>query len=207
MIMKKITFSLNVTVENTYKKEDEIILKRDKRKSFIKANGIKNYGFNFKKEFNKYLFLCGERIKKSQWKKLDDNDKFYTYEQWETSIKTKYSVYSIKALEQFYKYLNHCQRKVQPDKEFINPYISALFTLIMTFFVTVLCAKTISEEQFSLDCEFLIKFVLLLIIVSVILSLVIKLGIKSFTNKSIEYDFYSDYKEIIDNIIKEKLNE
>lgn len=66
-VMKKIVFNLNITVENTYKKEDEIILKRDKRKSFIKANGIKNYGFNFKKEFNKYLFLCGERISIIWW--------------------------------------------------------------------------------------------------------------------------------------------
>ncbi|MCI8427443.1 MAG: hypothetical protein HFJ03_07930 [Lachnospira sp.] len=162
---EKNSFSLNVTVENTYKKEDEIILKRNKRKSFIKANGIKNYGFDFDKEFNKYLFLCGEKIKKSQWKKLDDNDKFYTYEEWETSIKNKYTVYSMKALEQFYKYLNHCQRKIQPHKEFINPYVSALFTAVMTFYITVLCTETIDKKQISLNCEFVITLILLLVIV------------------------------------------
>ena len=70
---EKNSFSLNVTVENTYKKEDEIILKRNKRKSFIKANGIKNYGFDFDKEFNKYLFLCGEKIKKRNNERHPDN--------------------------------------------------------------------------------------------------------------------------------------
>ena len=117
------------------------------------------------KEFNKYLFLCGEKIKKSQWKKLDDNDKFYTYEEWETSIKNKYTVYSMKALEQFYKYLNHCQRKIQPHKEFINPYVSALFTAVMTFYITVLCTETIDKKQISLNCEFVITLILLLVIV------------------------------------------
>ena len=196
---EKNSFSLNVTVENTYKKEDEIILKRNKRKSFIKANGIKNYGFDFDKEFNKYLFLCGEKIKKSQWKKLDDNDKFYTYEEWETSIKNKYTVYSMKALEQFYKYLNHCQRKIQPHKEFINTYVSALFAFIIGFGVNTLSGIDIIDEQVIAR--------IWLVFIIIIFSFVIKIGIRLFTNKNITYDFYSDYKEIIDNIIKEKLNE
>lgn len=133
--------------------------------------------------------------------------KFYTYEEWETSIKTKYSVYSLKSLEQFYKYLNHCQRKVQPYKEFINPYVSALFTAVITSYVTVLCTVTINKEQISLNCELVVTLILLLIIVSIIFSLAIKIGIKSFTNTNITYNFYSDYKEIIDKITKEKLDE
>lgn len=40
--------------------------KRTNRKSFIKRNGIENYKFDYTKEFNRYRFLCGEKMSKKQ---------------------------------------------------------------------------------------------------------------------------------------------
>lgn len=175
------------------------MVKRKNRNKFFYENGVGNYDFNFNKEIRKYIFLCGEKMTRKQWKLLQEDEKFYAYEEWKSYIENKYSNYPVNGLREFSRYLNHMLRKTLPTKEFISPYASAILSCVLTFYVA-----EISNIGFGNSVMLVVLFIILIFLCFSIGYLVIKL-VQLFWHNSIKECFYKDYKEIIDNIIKEKV--
>lgn len=178
------------------------MVKRKNRKSFIHENGVENYDFDFNKEIRMYLFFCGEQMTREQWKLLQEDEKIYSYKEWESYVKNKYSNYPVEGLKEFSRYLNHRLRKTSPAREFISPCVSALFSCILTFYVTEIF--NIGFGNLALIVGAIAIFVIAVCFFSNIGWFVIKFA-ELFWNNSIKENFFKDYKEIIDNIIKEKV--
>ena len=62
------------------------------RKECLKDIGKKEYGFDIEREEIIYLYHCGMKLSRKQWKKLDEIEKDggCSYKKWEQYIKQKY---------------------------------------------------------------------------------------------------------------------
>lgn len=178
------------------------MVKRKNRKSFIHENGVENYDFDFNKEIRRYLFFCGEQMTRKQWKLLKSDEKFYSYTEWKSYVKNKYSNYPVEGLREFSRYLNHRLRKTSPTREFISPCVSAICSCILTFHFTEIFNKEF--DNLTMIVGIITIFVIAACFSSNISWLVVKIS-ELFFDNSIKENFFKDYKEIIDSIIKEKV--
>lgn len=178
------------------------MIKRTNRKNFVNKNGIENYNFDYKKEIEIYRFLCGEKMNNKQFNGLNVHEQFSTYTEWENYVANKYTNYPIDGLKEFSRYLNHKIRTCYPEREFINPMASAFISSILTFFVTEFANLSNVEATFRL-----IIFAVLLsaVIIFLLLSYVMTYILKICKNNSFTENFFIDYKEIVDKVIKERL--
>lgn len=175
---------------------------RKDRKSFVHKNGIKNYSFDYNKEIRIYLFLCGERMSKREYVKLEKNEKMYTYSEWKSYIRNKCIGCPINGLKEFSRYLNHRGRVYSPEREFISPIASAMVSGIISFFVTEYSDIILGIEITSfIDYTVVVVFILFMCVVVSYFIIQIS-GMYHKTN--IKENFFKDYKEIIDEIIIEK---
>lgn len=172
-------------------------------KSFIYDNGKQNYDFDYSEELVIYKFLCGERITRKQYIKLEKNKELiFTYVDWEKRIKEKYSCYYIDILKEFSRYLNHRLRMNSPQKEYINSVLSAVVASIIAGVLSqqseILAGIGVSIYGFILE---------LVVAVSMGIAgtyFVTKMLLGIFDDYTTKENFFRDYKEIVDNIIKEK---
>lgn len=174
---------------------------RKDRKKIIHQNGIENYCFDYNKELRIYLFLCGERLSKKEYKKLQDNEKMYTYAEWKSYIRNKYIKYSINALKEFSKYLNHRGRLYSPEREFINPMVSAIVSAFISFIIT---QYSMMANIGSVSVAFGIVMILVVLFMGIFAGYFIVKISEIFFDNSIKENLFKDYKEIIDDIIIEK---
>ena len=63
------------------------------RKECLKEIGVKEYNFNIEYEEALYLYHCGMKLSRSQWRKLDGKEieNGCSYLQWENHVKQKFS--------------------------------------------------------------------------------------------------------------------
>lgn len=160
------------------------------------------YEFDEQYEVNIYKYLCFKRLKKKAEKKMNESVKFITYDQWKRYINDKYKNFTYYDLNEFSHFLNQRIRNISPELEnwkLVIPVILALFA--EEFFQQII---NLSNIPFN---SILQVFIELILLVGVIISSVFVVE-KIFEPTwwvSDRKNFYMDYKEIIDEMLKEKM--
>ncbi len=168
--------------------------------------GKSRYKFEFNLEKNIYSNLCLCRIKKKELKKIENKLKFTTYSEWKHYIYNKYKDYDKEFLSEFSRYLNQGIRNIQPGREYLNLAIPIILTIVFTEFIErILEINNILSEFPLLICVIMIP--ILLIILFVPFFYFIWNTLSPVWDNNIEENLFKDYKEIIDEILKEKLKQ
>lgn len=184
---------------------------RKDRKCCIDSIGIDNYDFDFKKELNVYRYLCGERMTTSEWDALEDIYKFSSYKQWKIHIWQKYKDYNIGKLKEFSRYLCHRERSIKPQ----NEYWIVVFPILFTIFIDKVYGEIVDQSipnsiingGYSIKTLYCVCIVIGFIGISLFLILIIKEFINKIWGNNLDSNFCCDYREIIDEIVKEKERE
>lgn len=170
--------------------------------------GKRRHDFNFKSERIIYSYLCcnRNRIINKELRNLSNDLKFEEYLQWKNYICNKYQNYSKEKLFEFSRYLNLRIRNIKPSHEYWNIMATALLSAV---FALVLNAAIEIHLDFSNDTIWIILLVIIFLEILITISIayiIIKIVYPIFDNHFDE-NFLRDYKEIIDDIIKERKSE
>lgn len=176
------------------------MFKRTKRRNSVIQNGKENFDFDATKEWAKYCFVCGERLKRTAWKSLKENERFYRYSDWEDSIEVKYSVFSKESLIEFSAYLKHKGNMTRPQSKFNECYISAAISTGMTLLFTELLTMQVSSGSIG----YVVATLLGIIIMPIAIAIGMVKLLDMFFDDSLQECFYQDYRKVIDEIIEEK---
>ncbi|MBP3505964.1 MAG: hypothetical protein J6K43_06135 [Lachnospiraceae bacterium] len=153
----------------------------------------KNFNFNVSQEKVIYRYVCREKIE--YFRKRDLVYKFDTYMEWKNYVRNKYMAYNEKSLMEFSRYLNYQLRR-QPDINGVFALcLAPLYTWVINFYFEIQTAN-ISK----------IVFVIIIIPWVLLLCWMLKETINMSTGDKMNRAFYEDYKEIIDELILEKLS-
>lgn len=195
--------AVDLVQEALYDQECNKRLEKKRRIKSTKWRGSSkgnSFGFDFELEAKIYKHLC---YKKDE--RLDDKYKFKSYKQWKDYITNKYSVFSIEQLQEFDRWLNQKIRLRKPDHEYRNTCI----TVLITWFFTKLLDEFSDKVEVTNNIEGVMGIfmmgVLCLIIFCVVLFVTNYLCGYLFENNE-TIALYTDYKEIIDEIIAQREN-
>lgn len=151
----------------------------------------KVFDFNVSQEKAIYAYVCREKIEHSRKKCLVY--KFDTYAEWKGYVKNKYIPYSSDSLIEFSRYLNY-QIRIQPD---VNGafalFMAPIFTVLINFYFEVQTSEISGIVRAIILVPWLI-FVAWMVIETINMS----------SGDKIKRTFYEDYKEIVDELIREK---
>jgi len=176
------------------------MFKRAEKNNTVAKNGEQNFLFDAVCEFRKYCFLCGEKIEKSDWKLLKEEDRFYRYVDWKDSIAEKYGVYSKESLVEFSRYLNHKERLKVPQIKFVEVFLSSFISVILTMLIT-------EFVDLEIEANTIVEIIGVIISIETI-PLVVGWGLlklsEMLSNDNIREYFYQDYRCIINELIAEK---
>lgn len=172
------------------------------RRDFNKI-GKNCYGFDFVSERNIYCYLCCYHIKRRELRKLQDNLKFDTYRQWKRYVNNKYFNLSKEQLVEFSRYLNCEIRNISSFRK----YWDIITPILLSILFAKICEAIISiySEFLGTQIEIMLLITLLLevLIIMILTPIIIKM-MYPFFDSNIDENFYTDYKEIIDEIIVSK---
>lgn len=161
-----------------------MINKREKKWSRV-------FDFNVSQEKAIYAYVCREKIKRYRKKYLIC--KFDTYAEWKDYVKGKYISYSSDSLIEFSRYLNY-QIRIQPD---VNGafalFMAPIFTVLINFYFEVQTSETSGIVRVVILVPWL--FLMGWMVIQVI---------NMSSGDKMKCAFYEDYKEIIDELIREK---
>lgn len=161
------------------------------------------YGFDSELELIIYRYLCRFHTKKKKLHALHNDLKFDTYRQWKQYVCNRYSNYRNEELMEFSRYLNHKKR--------CTSIFQIYWPIVAPIIISVLSSTVVQKaydmyydnyKNSSLFTLILQAFFILVVIIGLIIS-VIKASYILLEN-SMEENFYTDYKEIIDEMIQQK---
>ena len=182
-----------------------------KQKRNIFTIGKENFEFDYSKEKKIYSFLWGLKISKKEEKELLDNEKMNTHAEWSSYINNKYKDCSDEKLKEFSKFLSQRIKTLKPHIEISNITVPIMITLIIDSIVELLTdlAITDSTENIVLSAStfwgmFIVLFIALLVLLFVFVMLISNV-ISPFWDNNTEELLITDYKEVIDNLIKDKV--
>lgn len=160
----------------------------------IKGYFRETFLFDIKKERIIYSYLCREKLSKKQKKLLTDETRFGSYQSWKSYIVNRYEVYTKESLLEFSRALNLFLREAKQIDEYcrnvVIAYISAMFGALITHYIT---------EAVNSIALFLVMIVAMLILIFwMVITAYNSLGGRNT-------DFYVDVKDIIDQMIEEKV--
>ena len=147
-----------------------------------------------------FIYLC---YKKDE--RLDDKYKFKSYKQWKDYITNKYSVFSIEQLQEFDRWLNQKIRLRKPDHEYRNTCI----TVLITWFFTKLLDEFSDKVEVTNNIEGVMgifKMGVLIVITFCAVLFVTNHFYGNLLESNETIALYTDYKEIIDEIIAQREN-
>lgn len=173
---------------------------RTKRERCIREKGEEDFNFYYEKELSIYYFLKGEKLSRKQWKRIDGTEKFNCHEEWKSYIKLKYKDPKVD-LEEFRKYLIHRKQRMRPISDFTNPFISAILSAVMTYVITdnSIVNKVGSEKIVEVITWGVVIALILVGFASLIVSCM-----NIFVSNGLEEIFWSDYQDVITEMIVEK---
>lgn len=181
---------------------------RKKQQRDVNTIGKDNYGFEYRKEKNIYCHLCGINCNKKGVKRLAANEKMNTYSEWEQYVSKKYEEYPVQKLKEFSRYLNQRIRNLKPNQAYWNIILPILLTLIVTEGFNFLMNLGVIEQKESIIVSasvffqmFLAYFIVTLMVSGILIFLLVKVITPIWENHT-EEKILEDYKEIIDNMIK-----
>lgn len=177
-----------------------------KQKRTIYTVGKENFEFDYSKEKKIYSFLWGLKIRKREVRQLLDNEKMNSHAEWCSYIHNKYKDYSDEKLKEFSKFLSQRIKTLKPHIEISNITVPIMMTLIIDSIFELLTdlAITDSTENIVLFAStFWGLFIALLVLLFVFVMLISNV-ISPFWDNNIEELLLTDYREVIDNLIKGK---
>lgn len=155
---------------------------------------------------NIYNNLCLRRVSNKELKKIDNTLKFTTYSEWKQYIYNKYKDYDKEFLSEFSRYLNQGIRNMQPIRE----YSTLFFPIIIALATNELFKKALEINDILSDFSALVNIVIGLILIFILYGTffyIILTISRPIWDNNIEENMYKDYKEIIDEMLTEKLNQ
>lgn len=172
-------------------------------KKTLEKIGKKWHNFDLKSEKTIYCYLCCIRVGKCKLRKLDYDLRFESYLQWKKYVAYKYQNFDIDELIEFSRYLNQRIRIIKPSHEYlvitITAVISALFTRLIDSYANM------QIDSINLSMVNIIRIVLFLILIFIIVLFFAIQMLMPILQNDVEKNFLSDYKEIIDEMINEKI--
>lgn len=191
-----------------------MFLQKKKEKMSYKSYWERMLGYNFDSEFAIYNFLCDQKIKKKDLKKVPIDKRFNTYYAWENHVKSQYCNAQLNELQEFYKYLNH-KKRGNDNHNILNGNIlmPMMITIISVLVMPVVFDITNNYDKINnlgLSNIFVKKVLLVSIslaqlyfVTGCILWLVIFTS-KAFVNSKQVEVYHEDYMKIINEIIVKK---
>lgn len=165
--------------------------------------GKRRHDFNFKSEKIIYYYLCCKYIKKKELENLNDDLKFEEYGKWKNYICNKYQNYSKDKLIEFSRYLKLMIRNIKPSHEYWTIMATAYISMVFTMVINIAMGKHMDLSNSSAWIILLITILLEALFIIFLIFLIVKIMHPIYDNHS-EENFLRDYKEIIDDIIKER---
>lgn len=183
-------------------------------------------GYNFKKEFDIYKYLCGNMKRKSQLRKIDDEMRFETYSAWERYVKSRFVGQNPDRLMEFSKFLNMHRRKEKTvdaiSLNFFLPFYIAIMAGIFVPDIMKMDWAVLGKFAIEIVNIFMLAqrwvekvFVILVMVVLVLLIMVFMIIIgfmiigplipmfKDIFRSGLVFGFYDDYIKIVESTIKE----
>ena len=174
-------------------------MRRQKRN--YKKIGKQYYSFDVDHERIIYEYLCMYKLKRKKLKKLNEEEKFNSFLEWEKYIYSKYQGYDSNGLLQFEKYLNGRLINIKPIREYWNMACTALFTLILS--ETIKGVTQVMSTPVNRTYNLISVFCTLAVICFALL-LLIKRIIEPIWDNNTEENLYKDYIQIIEQMRQEK---
>lgn len=180
--------------------------KRKKKKRSLKHIGERKYNFDITLEKQIYSCLCCSYGSKKAFKKLDDKLKFNSYKQWMQYVCNKYENYCKEDLIEFSRYLNQHIRNIKPFREFWDLFFPIVLTVLFSYGLDKFLEIKFHFEKLSFFTFLSILIIFLLLLIFIVLPLIffIRNILLPIFDNDIEENFFKDYKEIIDEIIKKR---
>lgn len=181
------------------------MIKRRRAKKSFDEMGKRWYDFDSQLEKAIYSHLCWTRVKRKISRKLTEDLKFHSYQQWKCYIYDKYQAYDKEKLDEFSRYLNQNIRNTKPSLKYWAIMATALITIAFTSLI-----DRIINIKLSADIPIWGMIILVLVgeifFILLLFSVIIQTMYPIFDNSADE-NLYEDYKEIIDEIMRTKIKE
>lgn len=175
---------------------------RTKKGNCVVEKGLEDFDFDYRKELSIYYFVKGERLSRGRMKLVDGEKKFNTHEEWKNYIKKKYNRLSVNELEEFRKYIQHVKRRRQPVLDFSSSYFSSILSVFGSYLVT---EKFVDVKPETEKIIAFIAYVILFMVIFITIACLLKACISSLTADGVENGFFTDYQEVMDEMINEKV--
>lgn len=175
--------------------------RRYKRK--LEGIGKNEFGFDVGLEKDIYCYLCCIPMRKGRIKKLTEKQKFTSYQKWKQYVSGKYETYSRDCLIEFSRYLTQRIRNIKPVRE----AWAILFSSIIGFLFSDIIGKMADDDFSFLKASNVISLLAIIIILAISifsLILIVRELVMPIFDNDIEENMFTDYKEIIDEMIKER---
>lgn len=175
-----------------------------KRKRSFYSIGKEQYNFDYEREKAIYSYLYG--INKRLHKKVKVELQFCFYDDWKQYIQNKYRDYDSKRLMEFRRYLYHDIRSEKP----INEYWKICIPIVLSEIIAELLEMLINFQ--NIETEGNVVIVILAILLSLLIIMLpvicsIYSLITPLWDSNTKENLLTDYKEVIDEMIGEKLLE
>ncbi len=163
------------------------------------------FNFEYDKEILIYNYLCKRRLSKKELKKYKKYFKtkeqlIKTYKDWEKSITDKYRCYNSDSLNEFIRFL----RYITSSSDVFNKVFYSFMIPLEVAFVSAYLANTMVVFDKSNLLIMLIEALLLVLLFIVFFTWVTFKTFNMSNRSKFKEDFYNDYIEVINKIIKDK---
>lgn len=179
------------------------MIKRKIYKRTLNNVGKEKYSFDYYEEKNIYLYVCHQHLKKSVKEKMNAKVKFDSYSEWRNYVSGKYKEYDKHGLMEFDRYLTQRIRNVKPGRD----YWEMVATILLTIFITKIFDELLDVFPVLSNLPVLLAIVAWILVAGTIITvtyIVIWQTIIPIYEDNAEENLLIDYKEIIDDMIKEK---
>ena len=172
--------------------------------------GKEIFSFNYNEEMRIYLYLCG-RLRQREYRYLDDTLRFHRYADWEEYVKNRYTKYTPNQLMEFQRYLKGCITWEKENRRIGGGVVSIAFSAVLSsglsFFVSELINANIEISGWAEMLIWWMLFSLLMISLFFFFFWLTKEGIQVIKDSRNTICLLKDYKEIIDELIKEMMGD
>ena len=183
-------------------KKEKFMIKKKSNYRALNDIGKVTYNFELDLETSIYRYICYKHVKKREKKRIEEY-KFYLYSEWRDYIHQKYENYDLKKLIEFSRYLNLRTRNIKPWNDYWTIITSICLTLFFSEIYKVLIDIFINKSDTNIVSYVIMCFVIGIILYAGMI-IVIWQTITPILNDSTKENMLIDYKEIIDDMIKEK---
>lgn len=174
------------------------------RKKSIEKIEKKYYNFDLQIEKSIYEYVCHVRVRGRRVKKLNNELRFKTYREWKSYVRGKYENFESDRLIEFSRYLNQRIRSIKPNHEYKSIAVTVVLTVAFTKWMEALLNTHGDLSGMLSTCE-VANLLAVVAFIGALFEYLIFYTWNYLFGDSMDENFYLDYKEIIDEIIEEKL--